>query len=191
MSKRGDRRRKNRSRNRSSGLVENNQSEATLPPSDNRKPSAFEAMLHAHLNQLRQQHSELKLLLTVDRHARNYLNQIDYSSQLAIATTELIVNAAMAMRYAGRIEIRVIALSNNNIVRISVRDNGPGLPYDVQGHAFGDAFLLPRPGKGLGLSLVATLVKSAGGTMRAINKDGATIELDIPIINPQPTAVLL
>jgi two-component system nitrogen regulation sensor histidine kinase GlnL len=48
---------------------------------------------------------------------------------------------------------------------VSVQDNGPGVPEDLQRHLF-DPFVTTKPGgKGLGLALVAKIVGEHGGVI--------------------------
>jgi signal transduction histidine kinase len=85
---------------------------------------------------------------------------------------------------AGRV-IRVETAAEANETVIRVRDFGPGLPYGQEYKVF-ERFWRADPsrdrvsgGSGLGLSVVASLVKAQGGTAKALNHadGGAVFEL--------------
>lgn len=58
----------------------------------------------------------------------------------------------------------IIALSPSDTIRpawcLSVTDNGPGIPDDIAGHIFTPFFSTKRPDRGLGLMLVADILRA-------------------------------
>lgn len=69
-------------------------------------------------------------------------------------------------------------------VRISIADDGPGIPDAVLPHLF-EPFFTTKPtgeGLGLGLSISLTIVESLGGKISARNRSegGAEFLLEIP-----------
>lgn len=80
--------------------------------------------------------------------------------------------------------------------RITVSDDGPGMPEDVAAHVF-DRFYRPDTGRsrkvagsGLGLAIVRSLVRSHGGevSLKTRPGDGARFTVDLPIDGPTPQA---
>jgi signal transduction histidine kinase len=69
------------------------------------------------------------------------------------------------------------------MLRISVSDNGPGLPADQRSRIFEPFFTTKSRGTGLGLSIVRRIVEAHGGTIAAVNgsSGGAAFELTIPV----------
>jgi two-component system sensor histidine kinase MtrB len=76
-------------------------------------------------------------------------------------------------------------------VRIAVLDRGPGVPPDRIGRIF-DRFFMADPsrrgGSGLGLAIAAEHADLLGGTLRARNRDGGglAVELVLPVTEPLP-----
>jgi hypothetical protein len=84
--------------------------------------------------------------------------------ELSLHILDLIENAIRAG--AGRIAVCVDQQPWDNLLSISVEDDGPGLP--VPAHTALDPFFTTKEGKktGLGLSLFRFRVEQAGGEMR-------------------------
>jgi signal transduction histidine kinase len=102
-------------------------------------------------------------------------------SEVALVLDNLIDNGR---RYARSI-VRVVVLPAGRWVRLSVEDDGPGIPEADRERVF-DRFTRLRPeaggGSGLGLALVAALVQGRGGTATAAATPtgGARLEIRWP-----------
>lgn len=110
----------------------------------------------------------------------------------------LVKNAAEAMAAVGRIHITLREScgepANSRWVTMNIEDNGPGLPRNVLDKIFDPhpSADLPRTGDtasswpvrrhGLGLSIVRSIVESAGGSVHAANRDpvGACFQIELP-----------
>ena len=96
--------------------------------------------------------------------------------------------AANALRYTpdgGRIALT--ATASDHSVRITVLDNGPGIPADQLPLIFNrfhkvDAARKASGGSGLGLSIVKAIIERHGGTIEARNEGGAVFELTLPSV---------
>jgi signal transduction histidine kinase len=121
------------------------------------------------------------------------------------ALLNLVVNARDALPDGGRIVVStqtvglragaVGALPKGSYVRVSVADNGVGMPAEVVSRAFEPFFTTKEPGKGtgLGLSQVYGFITQSGGevVITSAQNEGTTVDLYLPEItgDVQQTAV--
>jgi signal transduction histidine kinase len=84
-------------------------------------------------------------------------------------------------------EVRVSAASTNGVVRIVVRDDGPGIPRDQQRRIFEkfgrvDIPGASKPGTGLGLFIARSIAEAHGGTLDVSSgmEPGTTFTVTLP-----------
>lgn len=104
----------------------------------------------------------------------------------------LVVNAAHAIEAGlegsdGRGEIQVATQSDGEFVRISVSDNGPGIPADIVGRIFDPFFTTKGVGKGTGQGLAlahSIIVERHHGeiSLETAAGEGTTFHVRIPIM---------
>ncbi len=75
------------------------------------------------------------------------------------------------------------ALEDENHVKISIRDNGPGIPDHVKSRIFEPFFTTKDVGKGtgLGLSIVFTIIKSHNGNIKVLSEPNLGTEFIITL----------
>ena len=99
----------------------------------------------------------------------------------------LITNAVQAMPQGGELKIATSAPSRGR-VRLEIADTGSGIPPQRLGRIFDPFFTTKAPGEGTGLGLyvVHTVVKNAGGSIevRSTPERGTTFVIDLPIHQP-------
>jgi two-component system, OmpR family, sensor kinase len=116
--------------------------------------------------------------------------------QLLRVVRNLITNAAVHTEAGRPIEVRGTTDISGVVIRVI--DGGPGLPPEAAAHVFerfwraDKARTRARGGSGLGLSIVATVVRAHGGTVR-FDSDvarGSTVTVRLPVTAAPPPEVL-
>ncbi len=116
--------------------------------------------------------------------------------ELHEVAAQIVANAADAMGPGGRIEVTVDratidaygatarGLAAGDYVRVTVRDDGPGIPSGLQSHVFEPFFTTKGAGdgKGLGLAIAYSLIRGWNGDLSVESEpgEGATFEILIP-----------
>ncbi|HJV24522.1 MAG TPA: ATP-binding protein [Aromatoleum sp.] len=105
------------------------------------------------------------------------------SVRLEQVLVNLIRNGVQAMMEeggGGDLRIEITATSDAGIVRLVIRDYGPGFSADTLAHLF-EPFYTTKPtgeGLGLGLTISRAIIERLGGTLRAENAEpGARFEI--------------
>jgi signal transduction histidine kinase len=133
-----------------------------------------------------------------DEEARNIYAD---KSQLELALVNLILNARDAMPKGGKVDVRMdnfelgaadpeTGLGAGQYIRISVSDQGQGIPDELVGRVTEPFFTTKEAGKGtgLGLSMVAGFVQQSNGLLKIDSRpsEGTRIDLFLPATE-QPT----
>jgi PAS domain S-box-containing protein len=112
------------------------------------------------------------------------------------ALLNLARNAAEACALAeggGRVEVRgdVVYGEAMGLQRISISDNGPGIPPDVLPKLFRPFFTTKAKGTGLGLAVVQKIIVQHGGQVEVRNRPGGGAEfiVTLPLPRRVPEAV--
>ena len=102
--------------------------------------------------------------------------------QMRLALTNLLLNAVEAVPTGGHISIRVDRHGSQGETRLSVVDDGPGIPPEDLPRVFEPYFTTRSTGTGLGLALVRRVVEEHGGSVLASNEPtgGARFEVMLP-----------
>jgi signal transduction histidine kinase len=97
-----------------------------------------------------------------------------FGSELNQVWTNIIDNAIDAMRGTG--ELRIRTYRDDSCAVVEIRDNGPGIPEEVQPHIFEPFFTTKGVGEGTGLGLdtVQRIVKKHRGNIQLNSKPGDT-----------------
>jgi signal transduction histidine kinase len=96
-----------------------------------------------------------------------------------------------AVKYAGTPPVvNVKLMVNNNYAIVKISDNGAGIPQDLRSKVFsrfvriGDELQREKPGTGLGLHIVQTLLKRARGKIKisdnSLEESGTIFEVKLP-----------
>ena len=96
--------------------------------------------------------------------------------QIQQVLLNLLRNAAEAVADQERRDIALFTEVRDDIVRISVVDNGPGIPEEVQAKLFQPFVSTKKTGMGVGLSICHAIIAAHDGSLWAEpNPDGGTI----------------
>lgn len=101
-------------------------------------------------------------------------------TQLRMAINQLIANAFDATDHFG--DVFVKAYMEDNLLKIAVKDFGPGIPLEHMDKIFEPGFTTKSEALGLGLNLAASAVELLGGSIHADNNPvcGATFTISLP-----------
>jgi two-component system sensor histidine kinase RegB len=85
-----------------------------------------------------------------------------------------------------RLPVRLAVSHDDEVLRVSVQDHGPGVSADVLRHAGEPFFTTKEPGRGLGLGLFLArlFAERFGGTLKLRSDDGTTAVLELPLQTP-------
>ena len=128
---------------------------------------------------------KLKHGITVVRNYDPNLPRIfSFGSELNQVWTNLIDNAADAMK--GKGELRIRTMREGEDVLVEFVDSGPGIPPEIQTRIF-DPFFTTKPmgeGTGLGLDTVYRIVRKHHGNISLVSRPGNTcFRVRLPIQN--------
>lgn len=98
------------------------------------------------------------------------------------ALVNLILNATEAMDAGGAIRIAwEPAPEDTRQFRLSVQDNGPGIPHAIMDRIFNPFFTTKDNGTGLGLAIVHRVIEAHDGAITATNVDGGGAKFEVRI----------
>ncbi|MGC9045186.1 MAG: ATP-binding protein [Thermodesulfovibrio sp.] len=112
------------------------------------------------------------------------------SAQLYRVFQNILMNSRQAMKDTGTIKISLQNLINHeekdlkkgNYVCVTITDSGPGIPEEYIDKIFDPFFTMKKEGKGLGLSIVKSIVEKMEGKIKVESKVGigTTFRIYIP-----------
>lgn len=103
--------------------------------------------------------------------------------QLQQVLINLLMNGMQAMEPRGGALRLVVERAAQQTVRISVADEGPGIPEHQAGRLFEPFFSTKQDGMGMGLPICRSIVETHGGRIAAVQGGtGATIEITLPAV---------
>ena len=103
--------------------------------------------------------------------------------QIRRAVTNLLENAAAALGGKGTVKVACVREDNLGLVRISVADDGPGIPAADRDRLFEPYFSSKEGGTGLGLAIVSAIASDHGGTVKVRDNEprGTVFEIEFPV----------
>lgn len=83
--------------------------------------------------------------------------------------------------FADNAIIDITVNSENDIVKIIIKDNGPGFPMEKLENIDQPYFTTKKSGSGLGLAIIKKIVEEHGGKLSLYNDNGAVVEIALPV----------
>lgn len=137
--------------------------------------------------------------IAIEVDTRDLVADVD-GELLVQALTNLVINAIQAMPEGGAIRVTMDetvaahpgepASQDVPCARISVADDGPGIPEEIQNHIF-DPFFTTKDvgeGTGLGLAVVHGIVQEHGGWINVESESGRGSRFSILLPTPGPAS---
>ncbi len=99
--------------------------------------------------------------------------------------TNLIQNAIEACDGKDKCSIELNEVQVDGVVQISIKDNGAGIPQEMQSKIFIPNFTTKSSGTGLGLAMCKGIAEQAGGRIwfETKNGEGTTFFVELPVAN--------
>lgn len=105
-------------------------------------------------------------------------------NQIGQVIENVIINATQAMPNGGIINITAENLKQygDNYVKLTIKDNGIGIPEDLESKIFDPYFTTKAKGNGLGLSTCHSIITQHGGSIdiESIKNEGTTCSIYLP-----------
>lgn len=99
------------------------------------------------------------------------------------AIINILLNSIEAVGTGGQVEIS--AMKSGQVVRVEIRDNGPGIAKGDLAYVFDPFFSRKTKGTGLGLANAKKVIESHGGTLEIQCTSGGTgVIIKIPVQSP-------
>lgn len=112
------------------------------------------------------------------------------ASTVQAVLTNLVSNAIEAMPDGGDLQIKTRYIDVSKIIKIEIRDSGPGIPSQMLGEIFTPFFTTKKPGSGTGLGLFISheMVRKLGGDLKVVSstsqesaQSGSLFTVEFPI----------
>jgi nitrogen fixation/metabolism regulation signal transduction histidine kinase len=102
--------------------------------------------------------------------------------QLLRVFNNLIRNSLQAFHENQKGNIKIMLQQTESIISLSIKDNGKGIPEEINDKIFDPSFTTKSQGKGLGLAIVEQIIKSHNGEISLASSDysGACFVIKLP-----------
>jgi two-component system nitrogen regulation sensor histidine kinase NtrY len=146
-------------------------------------PRAVPTDLHQLVNDSLSLYNGLFTDVTFERRFATALPQVRVDpEQMRRVLINLVDNAIEATNRTGTIVIETVHHPNDNLVRLVVSDDGPGIPEGEREKLFLPYYSTKRRGSGLGLAIVRRIVAEHGGSIEVTDNvpRGTRFTIELP-----------
>ena len=140
-----------------------------------------------------QAHKRVSFTQSLDSTLPEFLFDPDQIKRVVTNLVDNSLSATKPIKGQSEIKIRTEYDKLLKIVRISVIDNGPGIPANLRDRIFEPYMTTKKDGTGLGLSIVKRVIDDHNGFIRALNHHpkGTRIVVELPVIIVNTTSRIL
>jgi len=119
------------------------------------------------------------------RYSQGSLPMVADGHQLRQLFLNLVLNALHAMPEGGQVTVLTEAEKKGKTrdrVRITIQDNGPGIPQEHLKAVFDSFYTTKKDGTGLGLAICRSIVQQHGGSIEVLSQEheGTTVVIFLP-----------
>ncbi len=99
------------------------------------------------------------------------------------ALSNILINAIQAKDVGREVRVEIVLIHVGENALVQIRDNGRGIPADLQGRIFQPQFTTKQAGSGLGLPLARQIILQAGGRVwfESVEGQGTTFFIELPL----------
>ena len=134
--------------------------------------------------------------ITIERDFRDCPQIKGLAGELKQVVANLISNAADAVQEGGtiRVELCCVENSGDELIQVSIMDNGSGIPADIRDRIFEPFFTTKKDvGTGLGLWITREIIDRHGGSIEVRSRDrgesGTVFDIHLPLSGGIQTAL--
>jgi len=123
-------------------------------------------------------------ITVIENYDKSVPNIHAFPGEIKQVWTNIIDNAIDAMEVNGKGQLEIATSHDARFVRITITDNGPGIPDDIKQNIFAPFFTTKEMGKGtgLGLDVVTRIMSQHNGEVKVKSEPGHTeFEICLPI----------
>ena len=146
----------------------------------NREYTGVEAVLEDTLLLLTPLIKKSIITLHKEYDASNAVCFIDVT-QIKRVFLNVLINSIEALSPGGEINIKTSFNPENEVISVSIRDNGTGIPEDDRGNIFEPYFTTKKNGSGIGLALSRKIIGQHDGTIKINSIFGKETEVIIQL----------
>ncbi len=154
---------------------------ASLPP-DHKEPVAMRKLIEEVVG-LYQVSEEAELVAVLPE---NELWVMGQAGNLNRVFGNLVKNALQAIPEDRKGRVEIVLESRNDEVVVRVKDNGEGIPVEIQYRVFEPNFSTKTSGMGLGLAITRRIVENHGGEIEFVSTPGKGTEFIVRLPRAEP-----